>query len=205
MNSKMKFFMKCWYFDDHQTCWLLENECFWFCCLQICLQCRRRGHSLKNCPEKNNESSEKKLCYNCGDTGHSLSHCPYPMEDGNFSLLWIRNIYLFSYYKISGNLASKFVFFFTSVHRYLTYDLKCSSCYLESLTLYSLKTYLRLYCHLFVCLLRVVTKIRFGCCIDSFVGGTKFASCFICKGQGHISKNCPENKHVVSRVIAHFR
>lgn len=165
------------------------------------MQCRRRGHSLKNCPEKNNESSEKKLCYNCGDTGHSLSHCPYPMEDGNFSLLWIRNIYLFSYYKISGNLASKFVFFFTSVHRYLTYDLKCSSCYLESLTLYSLKTYLRLYCHLFVCLLRVVTKIRFGCCIDSFVGGTKFASCFICKGQGHISKNCPENKHGIYPMV----
>ncbi|XP_062227439.1 uncharacterized protein LOC133925577 [Phragmites australis] len=26
-------------------------------------------------------------------------------------------------------------------------------------------------------------------------GGTKFASCFVCKQQGHLSKNCPENKH----------
>ncbi|KAG5375168.1 hypothetical protein IGI04_039764 [Brassica rapa subsp. trilocularis] len=28
-------------------------------------------------------------------------------------------------------------------------------------------------------------------------GGTKFASCFICKEHGHISKNCPQNKHGV--------
>nr|VDD17367.1 unnamed protein product [Brassica rapa] len=27
--------------------------------------------------------------------------------------------------------------------------------------------------------------------------GTKFASCFICKEHGHISKNCPQNKHGV--------
>ncbi|CAN6860791.1 unnamed protein product [Brassica oleracea] len=41
------------------------------------------GHSLKNCPDKNDDSSfEKKLCYNCGDTAHSLSHCPQPLEDG---------------------------------------------------------------------------------------------------------------------------
>ncbi|CDY31906.1 BnaC09g28380D [Brassica napus] len=41
------------------------------------------GHSLKNCPDKNDDSSfEKKLCYNCVDTAHSLSHCPQPLEDG---------------------------------------------------------------------------------------------------------------------------
>lgn len=27
------------------------------------------------------------------------------------------------------------------------------------------------------------------------VGGTKFASCFICKGRGHLSKDCPKNAH----------
>lgn len=27
------------------------------------------------------------------------------------------------------------------------------------------------------------------------VGGTKFASCFICNEQGHLSKNCPKNTH----------
>ena len=39
------------------------------------------------------------------------------------------------------------------------------------------------------------------CCFDTFVGGTKFASCFICKGQGHISKNCPQNKHGVYPMV----
>ncbi|OMO95931.1 Zinc finger, CCHC-type [Corchorus capsularis] len=44
----------------------------------ICLHCRHRGHSLKNCPE----IGEKKLCYNCGETGHSLSQCPQPLQEG---------------------------------------------------------------------------------------------------------------------------
>ncbi|XVF50827.1 hypothetical protein PTKIN_Ptkin04bG0134700 [Pterospermum kingtungense] len=44
----------------------------------ICLHCRQRGHSLKNCPDV----MDKKTCYNCGETGHSLSKCPQPLQDG---------------------------------------------------------------------------------------------------------------------------
>lgn len=51
--------------------------------LQICLLCRQRGHSLKNCPDKNEENIDKKLCYNCGGFGHSLALCPQPLVDGN--------------------------------------------------------------------------------------------------------------------------
>lgn len=52
--------------------------------MQICLLCRRRGHSLKNCPDKG-EDSDKKLCYNCGEIGHSLNKCPQPLQDGKLS------------------------------------------------------------------------------------------------------------------------
>ncbi|XP_040963615.1 zinc finger CCHC domain-containing protein 9 isoform X4 [Gossypium hirsutum] len=44
----------------------------------ICLHCRQRGHSLKNCTEV----MDKKTCYNCGEAGHSLSKCPQPLQDG---------------------------------------------------------------------------------------------------------------------------
>ncbi|GMJ06526.1 hypothetical protein HRI_004321800 [Hibiscus trionum] len=44
----------------------------------ICLHCRQRGHSLKNCPDV----MDKKTCYNCGESGHSLSKCPQPLQDG---------------------------------------------------------------------------------------------------------------------------
>lgn len=44
----------------------------------ICLHCRRRGHSLKNCPDVMDE----KTCYNCGGSGHSLSKCPQPLQEG---------------------------------------------------------------------------------------------------------------------------
>lgn len=65
-------------------------------CLQICLLCRQRGHSLKNCPKKSGEDVDDKLCYNCGDFGHSLALCSQPLQDGNlfiFSFL-IDVIYL---------------------------------------------------------------------------------------------------------------
>ncbi|XP_024171937.1 uncharacterized protein LOC112177860 isoform X2 [Rosa chinensis] len=49
---------------------------------KICLFCRQRGHSLKNCQKKNENDTEAKLCYNCGETGHSLSRCPLSLQDG---------------------------------------------------------------------------------------------------------------------------
>lgn len=52
--------------------------------LQICLLCRRRGHSLKQCPNNNDDSVDVKICYNCGESGHSLANCPLPIQDGNF-------------------------------------------------------------------------------------------------------------------------
>ncbi|KAJ0551803.1 putative transcription factor interactor and regulator CCHC(Zn) family [Helianthus annuus] len=51
--------------------------------LIICLLCRQRGHSLKNCPDKNEENIDKTLCYNCGEFGHSLASCLQPLQDGN--------------------------------------------------------------------------------------------------------------------------
>ncbi|KAH7426095.1 hypothetical protein KP509_11G084500 [Ceratopteris richardii] len=46
---------------------------------QICLLCRKVGHSLKNCPSKSNE---EKLCYNCGSSGHRLAECKEPLKNG---------------------------------------------------------------------------------------------------------------------------
>jgi hypothetical protein len=115
------------------------------CSFQICLLCRERGHSLKNCPEKS-EGNLKKFCYNCGESGHSLSMCPKPIENGNL----MHFLYL---------------------------------CFPTVLSLpnwfYSLNMIL-------------------------YTGGTKFASCFVCKQQGHLSKDCPENKHgVYPKVFYH--
>lgn len=57
------------------------NNVLLLCSFQICLLCRERGHSLKNCPEKS-DGDLKKFCYNCGGSGHSLSKCPKPIENG---------------------------------------------------------------------------------------------------------------------------
>nr|XP_027103790.1 uncharacterized protein LOC113725024 isoform X2 [Coffea arabica] len=49
---------------------------------KICLLCRQRGHSLKNCSKQKDDSTDNKFCYNCGQTGHSLAKCPQPLQDG---------------------------------------------------------------------------------------------------------------------------
>jgi Zinc knuckle len=41
----------------------------------ICLNCRKRGHSLKNCPKANGNAD---VCFNCGSEDHTLYSCPNP-------------------------------------------------------------------------------------------------------------------------------
>lgn len=74
--------------------------------MKICLLCRRRGHSLKNCPNKDDEKVDKKLCYNCGETSHSLANCPYPLQDGILPL----NLSNISFLHSMDNVCSVFFF-----------------------------------------------------------------------------------------------
>jgi hypothetical protein len=50
-----------------------------------------------------------------------------------------------------------------------------------------------------LCLLAVLSLLMWFLC----AGGTNFASCFICNQQGHLSKNCPENKHGIYPKVLH--
>ncbi|GKV31139.1 hypothetical protein SLEP1_g39873 [Rubroshorea leprosula] len=58
---------------------------------KICLLCRQRGHSLKNCPIKNDENMDKKLCYSCGETGNSLAKCSQPHQDSSWPFSSTKN------------------------------------------------------------------------------------------------------------------
>lgn len=43
----------------------------------ICFQCREKGHSVANCPQKALTSSKmSKICFKCGSTEHGLYICP---------------------------------------------------------------------------------------------------------------------------------
>lgn len=49
---------------------------------KVCLQCRKKGHSLASCPStkrafQSNEAQETS-CYRCGSAEHSLSQCKQP-------------------------------------------------------------------------------------------------------------------------------
>ncbi|GAB5588445.1 hypothetical protein Unana1_03345 [Umbelopsis nana] len=46
----------------------------------ICFACRKKGHTIKECPEAKEQS--KGICYNCGSTEHSLKACRKP-RSGN--------------------------------------------------------------------------------------------------------------------------
>jgi hypothetical protein len=37
-----------------------------------------------------------------------------------------------------------------------------------------------------------------------YAGGTNFASCFVCKQQGHLSKDCPESNHGIYPKVLHM-
>lgn len=40
--------------------------------------------------------------------------------------------------------------------------------------------------------------------LNCFPGGTAFASCFLCKETGHLSRNCPSNPHGIYPKVCFF-
>ena len=42
-----------------------------------CLGCRKRGHALKNCPDKKRVVN---ICFNCSSSEHCLRNCPHPKD-----------------------------------------------------------------------------------------------------------------------------
>ena len=56
--------------------------------LKRCLNCKKRGHLLEDCPFKNDEGGEDKqndepMCFNCGSHEHSLYKCDKPVDYNN--------------------------------------------------------------------------------------------------------------------------
>ena len=59
--------------------------------LKRCLNCKKRGHIVEDCPFKNDENNEdnKKenndegICYNCGSHEHNLYNCDKPIDYNN--------------------------------------------------------------------------------------------------------------------------
>ena len=58
--------------------------------LKICLNCRKKGHSVSECREAANIENGGVLagcCFNCGSNSHGLRDCPKPIVNGqNFEL-----------------------------------------------------------------------------------------------------------------------
>ena len=59
--------------------------------LKRCLNCKKRGHVVEDCPFKNNENEEdnkdvnndEAICYNCGSHDHGLYKCDKPIDYNN--------------------------------------------------------------------------------------------------------------------------
>ena len=60
--------------------------------LKRCLNCKKRGHLVEDCPFKNDENSENNkdgenndeaICYNCGSHEHGLYKCDKPIDYNN--------------------------------------------------------------------------------------------------------------------------
>ncbi|OZJ03680.1 hypothetical protein BZG36_03537 [Bifiguratus adelaidae] len=46
----------------------------------VCFSCRKAGHSVKDCPESQENAG---ICYNCGSLEHSLKECRKQSKSGN--------------------------------------------------------------------------------------------------------------------------
>ena len=59
--------------------------------LKRCLNCKKRGHVVEDCPFKNDENNEdskgnnndEAICYNCGSHDHGLYKCDKPVDYNN--------------------------------------------------------------------------------------------------------------------------
>ena len=59
--------------------------------LKRCLNCKKRGHLVEDCPFKNDENNEdnkglntdETICYNCGSHEHTLYKCDKPIDYNN--------------------------------------------------------------------------------------------------------------------------
>jgi len=47
----------------------------------VCLGCRKKGHALKNCPNKKDDVN---ICFNCGSADHALRHCQLPKDSTGY-------------------------------------------------------------------------------------------------------------------------
>ena len=54
--------------------------------LKRCLNCKKRGHIVEDCPFKKNDDEKEinnNMCYNCGSTEHTLYKCNKPIDYNN--------------------------------------------------------------------------------------------------------------------------
>lgn len=40
-----------------------------------CFHCRKKGHTIQNCPKKKSEDDNTRICFRCGARDHSLADC----------------------------------------------------------------------------------------------------------------------------------
>ena len=60
------------------------------------MNCKKRGHSLANCPEAKKDGAMAGCCFNCGETAHTSKNCPHPEKDGKI-LFFLFFFFFFSY------------------------------------------------------------------------------------------------------------